>query len=162
RAARVTVFNKDGSFAASWGAQGAAEGQIQEPWGVAMAPAGNVYAANTWNHRIQDFDPITKLLGEQGKLGDAKGRPDTDERIFWGPRSIAISPQGEVYVTDTGNKRVQVFDLQGNFLRMFGGEGNAPGQFREQVGIALDAQGNVWVADTWNGRVQKLDPNGKP
>src|SRR5262249_7126382 len=122
RAARVTVFNKDGSFAASWGAQGAADGQFQEPWGVAVAPNGNVYVADTWNHRIQYFDPSGKFLGKWGKLGDAKGRTDTDQGIFWGPRSIAINPQGEVYVTDTGNKRVQVFDLQGNFLRMFGGE----------------------------------------
>ena len=45
---------------------------------------------------------------------------------------------------------------------MFGGDGNAPGQFKEEVGVALDAQGNVWVADTWNGRIQKLSPNGEP
>jgi sugar lactone lactonase YvrE len=45
---------------------------------------------------------------------------------------------------------------------MFGGDGNAPGQFKEEVGLALDAQGNVWVADTWNNRIQKLSPNGDP
>jgi DNA-binding beta-propeller fold protein YncE len=161
RAARVTVFNKDGTFAASWGGPGAADGQFQEPWGVAVAPNGNVYVADTWNHRIQYFDSNGAFLGKWGKLGDAKGRTDTDQGIFWGPRAVAINAAGEVYVTDTGNKRVQVFDLQGNFVRMFGGEGNLPGQFREEVGIALDAQGNPWIADSWNSRIQKLDPNGK-
>jgi DNA-binding beta-propeller fold protein YncE len=121
-----------------------------------------VYVADTWNHRVQYFDPNGKFLGQWGRLGDAKGRIDTDPGVFWGPRSIAISPDGDVYVTDTGNKRVQVFGLDGSFKRMFGGDGNSPGQFKEQVGIALDAQGNVWVADTWNLRIQKMKSTGEP
>jgi uncharacterized protein (TIGR03663 family) len=162
RGARVTVFNADGTLAVSWGGPGQGDGQFQEPWGVAVAPDGNVYVADTWNHRVQYFDPSGKFLGKWGRLGDAKGRTDTDQGVFWGPRSIAISPAGEVYVTDTGNKRVQVFGLDGTFKRMFGGDGNAPGQFKEEVGVALDAQGNVWIADTWNARIQKLSPNGEP
>jgi len=162
RASRVTVFNMDGSVATSWGNQGDGDGQFREPWGIAIAPNGNVYVADTWNHRVQYFDPNGSFLGKFGRLGDAKGRIDADPGIFWGPRSVAISRGGEVFVTDTGNKRVQVFDLNGEFKRMFGGEGSAPGLFREQVGIALDAQDTPWVADTWNGRVQKLDPTGQP
>lgn len=162
RTARVSVFNADGSFVMSWGSPGAGDGQFQEPWGIAVAPNGNIYVADTWNHRVQYFDPSGNFQGKWGRLADAKGRIDVEQGAFWGPRSIAISAGGDVYVTDTGNKRVQVFDLQGNFKRMFGGEGSAPGQFREQVGITLDKDGNVWVADTWNSRVQKLDPNGQP
>jgi DNA-binding beta-propeller fold protein YncE len=82
--------------------------------------------------------------------------------VFWGPRAIAISHSGEVYVTDTGNKRVQVFDLTGGFKRMFGGEGTDPGMFKEEVGLTIDAQDNVWVADTWNARIQELSPTGAP
>jgi uncharacterized protein (TIGR03663 family) len=162
RAARVTAFNPDGTVATSWGGSGQGDGQFQEPWGVAVAPNGNVYVADTWNHRVQYFDPSGKFLGKWGHLGDAKGRTDADPSVFWGPRSIAISPGGDVFVTDTGNKRVQVFGLDGAFKRMFGGDGNAPGQFKEEVGVALDAQGNVWIADTWNGRIQKLSSNGEP
>ncbi|HET6318395.1 MAG TPA: flippase activity-associated protein Agl23, partial [Chloroflexota bacterium] len=55
--ARVTVFNPNGSYAVSWGGQGANDGQFNEPWGIAVAPNGNVYVADTWNHRIQYFDP---------------------------------------------------------------------------------------------------------
>jgi uncharacterized protein (TIGR03663 family) len=162
RAARVTAFDPDGSVATTWGGPGQSDGQFQEPWGIAVAPNGNVYVADTWNHRVQYFDPNGKFLGKWGRLGDAKGRIDADPSVFWGPRSIAISQAGDVYVTDTGNKRVQVFGLDGTFKRMFGGEGSAPGQFKEQVGISLDDEGNLWVADTWNGRIQKLGPNGEP
>ena len=162
RAARVTAFNPDGTVAASWGGPGNGDGQFQEPWGIAVAPDGKVYVADTWNHRIQYFDPNGAFLGKWGQLGDAKGSAADQPGVFWGPRSIQISSSGEVFVTDTGNKRIQVFSLDGNFLRMFGGAGTAPGQFNEQVGLALDSQGNVWVADTWNNRVQKLSPEGQP
>jgi DNA-binding beta-propeller fold protein YncE len=162
KTARVTVFNPDGTIAASWGGPGQGNGQFQEPWGIAVAPNGNVYVADTWNHRVQYFDPTGKFLGTWGKLGDAKGSATSDPGIFWGPRAIAISQAGDVYVTDTGNKRVQVFSLDGTFERMFGGSGSAPGQFNEEVGLSLDAQGNVYVADTWNNRIQKLTSNGEP
>ena len=112
-AARVTAFNPDGTVASTWGGPGQGDGQFQEPWGIAVAPNGNVYVADTWNHRVQYFDPNGKFLGKWGRLGDAKGRTDADPSVFWGPRSIAISPAGEVYVTDTGNKRIQVFGLDG-------------------------------------------------
>jgi DNA-binding beta-propeller fold protein YncE len=162
KAARVTVFNPDGTIATSWGGPGAGDGQFNEPWGIAVAPNGNIYVSDTWNHRIQYFDPSGKFLGKWGELGDAKGSTTSQPGIFWGPRAIAISPAGEVYVADTGNKRIQVFGLDGSFKRMFGGAGSAPGQFNEEVGLALDTQGNVWVADTWNNRIQELSPNGDP
>lgn len=162
KAARVSVFNADGSFAMSWGGAGQGDGQFQEPWGIAVAPDGNVYVADTWNHRIQYFDPNGKFLGKWGKLGDAKGSTASDPGVFWGPRAVGVNSAGEVFVTDTGNKRVQVFGLDGAFKRMFGGTGSDPGQFNEQVGLSLDSRGNVWIADTWNRRIQELSPNGDP
>ena len=162
KAARVTVFNPDGSIATVWGSPGNGDGQFNEPWGIAVAPNGNVYVADTWNHRIQFFDPDGKFLGKWGTLGDAKGSATDMPNVFWGPREVAVSPAGEVYVTDTGNKRIQVFGLDGTFKRMFGGSGNAPAQFNEEVGLSIDRDGNLWVADTWNNRIQKLSPQGEP
>jgi len=162
KAARVSIFNADGSFAGSFGGPGQGDGQFQEPWGIAVAANGNIYVADTWNHRVEYFDPSGKFLGKWGQLGDAKGSTTSDSGVFWGPRAIAVSPAGEVYVTDTGNKRIQVFGLDGTFKRMFGGAGSAPGQFNEEVGLSLDSQGNVWVADTWNNRIQELSPTGDP
>jgi len=64
-----------------------------------------------------------------------------------------------VYVTDTGNKRVLVYDANGNYITQFGGPGLEPGKFDEPVGIAVDANGAVYVADTWNERVQVFEPD---
>ncbi|MBI2755499.1 MAG: TIGR03663 family protein [Chloroflexi bacterium] len=163
RAGRITAFNPDGTIASSWGSFGAGDGQLQEPWGVAVAPNGDVYVADTWNHRVQRFDASGKPLAKWGSLDDAKGLADGSKpSAFWGPRSIAISPSGEVYVSDTGNKRIQVFDASGRYLRMFGGEGTGPGQLREPVGLAFDSQGTLWVADAWNRRIQRFSPTGQP
>jgi len=57
-------------------------------------------------------------------------------------------------VTDTGNKRVLIFDSEGNYLSQFGSVGMDAGQFDEPVGIAVNPEGQVVVADTWNQRVQ--------
>ncbi|MBI4494567.1 MAG: TIGR03663 family protein [Chloroflexi bacterium] len=161
RAHRVTVFNPDGTIAASWGRQGSGDGEFNEPWGIALAPNGEVLVADTWNHRIQRFTADGKFLGKWGRLYDPQKPVDQQVGAFWGPRDVAVAPDGTVYVTDTGNKRVEAFDLQGNARRAFGSEGNGEGQFREPVGLALDAQGNLLVADTWNNRVQRVDPQGR-
>ena len=158
---RVTAFNPDGTVAVTWGRQGAGDGEFQEPWGIAIAATGEVYIADTWNHRIQKFDPDGRFLKKWGGLADTKGAIDQRPGQFWGPRDIAIGPDGLLYVTDTGNKRIQVFDAEGGFIRSFGGEGSEPGKLREPVGLAFDGD-RLLVADTWNKRIQALDTNGRP
>ena len=112
-------------------------------------PTGQwVYVADTWNHRIQKFTA-------DGTPVKAWGTPNDDPNSsspfgLWGPRGIAVDLQGHVVVADTGNKRIVVYDLEGNFISQFGGEGTAAGQFDEPVGLAFDSQGNLYVADTWN------------
>jgi DNA-binding beta-propeller fold protein YncE len=78
---------------------------------------------------------------------------------LWGPRGIAVDSQGHVLVADTGNKRIVIYDTDGNFISQFGGEGTAAGQFDEPVGLAFDTQGNLYVADTWNQRIQVFVPS---
>ncbi len=87
------------------------------------------------------------------------------------PTGIAVSPSGEVWVCDTANDRLQIFDAEGNFLREFGSHGSEPGQFdfgeetAEMDGyvplgnacdIAFDASGALYVADAANFRVQRF------
>jgi sugar lactone lactonase YvrE len=86
----------------------------------------------------------------------------TQPGTFWGPRDVAVGEDGKVYVTDTGNKRVEVFDAEGNFLQQFGGAGAALGQLSEPVGITIAPDGTIWVADTWNRRLQAFSPEGQP
>ena len=161
RAHRVTVFNADGSIATSWGEPGAGEGQFAEPWGIAVSPAGDVFVADTWNHRVQKFGPDGRFLLAWGGLTDTRGDPQASPGRFWGPRDVAIGPDGLLYVSDTGNKRVQVSDQNGVFVRAIGGPGSEPGQFNEPVGLAFHGD-TLLVADAWNGRIQRLDVNGVP
>ncbi len=148
-------------------------GQFNEPWGVAVDAAGRVYVADTWNHRIQAFDSQGHFLGQwgQGVLVDADftvgGRAQTPFG-YYGPRGIAVDGQDHVYVTDTGNERVLVYQVvavdgrvRGDYLYQWGTMGPEPGQFLEPVGIALDASGRVYIADTLNGRIQVFAPAGE-
>jgi DNA-binding beta-propeller fold protein YncE len=70
-----------------------------------------------------------------------------------------VDQNGHVYVADTGNKRIVVFDSDGNYLTDFGSAGFDPGQFDEPVGVAVGNDGVVYVTDTWNQRVQSFTPS---
>ncbi|MBI4301304.1 MAG: TIGR03663 family protein [Chloroflexi bacterium] len=153
---RIQKYDAQGHFLAAVGRQGNGPGEFQEPWGVAVDSAGYVYVADTWNHRIQKFDSQLKFLTQWGGFADSQGKATTYEGKFYGPRDIAIDAAGDLYVTDTGNERVQKFTANGAFLASYGGEGKDEGLFSEPVGIAIDAAGNIYVADTWNHRVQKF------
>lgn len=157
---RIQHLAGDGSVLHVWGSfasldQGAAPGgTFNEPWGLAVAPDGTVYVADTWNHRIQRFSADGRFLGMWGTFGQAE-----TPTSLWGPRGVAVDDAGRVYVADTGNKRVLVYDESGAPLGQIGEPGGGPlgGQLDEPVGVAIDAGGLVYVADTWNSRIQVFE-----
>jgi uncharacterized protein (TIGR03663 family) len=163
---RVQVLSRQGQLLRTIGQRGAGDGDFNEPRGLAIDREGNLYVADTWNARIAKFSPDGQFIKAWGS-GDqdfGEGRratinnTDADNQSrplgFFGPRSIAIDQQGNVFIADTGNKRIVVTDREGNYLYQWGRAGSAPGEFNEPTGIAVDPQGNVYVADVWNGRVQ--------
>ncbi len=85
------------------------------------------------------------------------GQPGSGPGSFNEPAGLTIDSQGNLYVTDILNHRVQKFDAEGKFLAQVGGNGSGEGQFNEPWGIAVDLEGNLWVADTFNHRIQKFD-----
>lgn len=156
---RIIVFDQDGAFVRAFGAQGLApaEGVFNEPWDVAVAPDGTVYVADTWNHRIASFTAEGEPIATWGAQGEGD---EQDVTTFWGPRGITVDSEGYVYLADTGNKRILVFDAEGTFVRQIGTGGLQPGELDEPVGLAIGPDGLLYVADTWNQRVQVFSPEG--
>lgn len=72
---------------------------------------------------------------------------------LWGPRDVFVDSQGKVFVSDTGNKRIIIYDQDGNFISQIGSAGLAQGQFDEPVGLAIDNNNQLFIADTWNQRI---------
>lgn len=160
---RIAVLDADGSLVRTFGRFGSSgPGELQEPWGVAIAPTGNVFVADTWNHRIQVFSPEGNFRLAFGGFAQTTAGASGFEGLFWGPRGLAFDAQGRLLVADTGNKRIQVFTPQGEFVTQFGGAGSDPGQFQEPVGVAVGPDGRIYVADTWNRRVQVFSRDYEP
>jgi predicted membrane-bound mannosyltransferase/DNA-binding beta-propeller fold protein YncE len=157
---RIQHLSPNGEVLQVWGQFGdvtqgdAPGGMFNEPWGVAVAPDGTVYVADTWNYRVQKFSADGQFLSMWQTFSPAD-KPE----VFYGPRGIAVDSHRRVFVVDTGNKRVVVFEADGRYLTQFGGAGLGPGQMDEPVGIALDGDGDVYVTDTWNKRVQVFAPD---
>jgi uncharacterized protein (TIGR03663 family) len=152
---RIQHIKTDGTVLQVWGtfadaSKGAAPGStFYEPWGIAVAPDGSIFVADTWNHRIQKFSATGEFITMWGSFGQAE-----TPTAFWGPRGLAFDSKGHLFVTDTGNKRVVIFDTNGNYISQFGSIGMSAGQFDEPVGIAISKGDVVYVADTWNQRIQ--------
>jgi sugar lactone lactonase YvrE len=129
-------------------------GQFNYPYGVAVAPDGTVYVADTWNHRIQRFSATGQFLGTWGSQGSGDGQ-------FVNPYSVTVAPDGTVYVADTDNDRIQRFSATGQFLGKWGSSGSGDGQFREPYGVAVASGGTVYVADSGNNRIQRFSATGQ-
>ncbi|MBK9342388.1 MAG: NHL repeat-containing protein [Dehalococcoidia bacterium] len=123
-----------------------------------MAPTGQVVVADTFGWRIRVFDRELKSLATFGTAPDTT-KPAGPFDLF-GPRDAAIDRDGNIWVTDTGNDRIQVFTLGGEFVRTVGSSGKGEGQFDEPVGIDIAKDGTVYVADMYNRRVQVLNADG--
>ena len=151
---RVQKFSKLGDYLDQYGSTGSGVGQFLTPSGIAISPVtGDVYVVDRGNHRIQYFDTtLTSSFEAFGSLGSADGQFDNPTRITISP-SGNLSANGQVYVTDLENDRVQVFDPGGGFLFKFGSFGSSAGLFDNPVGIAVNGP-RIWVSEAGNNRVQ--------
>jgi uncharacterized protein (TIGR03663 family) len=167
--ARVQYFTIDGEVVDIWGAGDDPDFTLAQtdsglgPTGITVGIDGLVYICDTWNHRVLVVDQSGRLVREFGSFADTVDSPDPSVQpgLFFGPRDVAIA-NDEIFVVDTGNERVQVFALDGTFLRAFGGHGNGPTHLIEPVGIAIGPDGLIYVADSGNARISIFTTSGTP
>src|ERR1035438_6011337 len=162
------------------GIPGSADGtnsvaQFNDPRGVAVDSAGNLYVADSGNSTIRKVTPVgtnwvvTTLAGRMGVLGSADGTNGAARFNY--PYGAAVDTNGNVYVADTFNSTIRKVTTVGTNwvvttlagLAGVNGSQNGTGsaaQFYWPTGVAVDSAGNVYVADYWNSTIRKGTPVG--
>ncbi len=150
----------------------AIQAQLAGAFGVAVDGSGNLYIADTFNHRVRKVDAAGNIStaagsGQHGYSGD--GGPAIQARLG-GPHGVAVDGSGNLYIADTFNHRIRKVDATGNISTAAGGKradssgvGGRPAlyaQLRSPNGVAVDGAGNLYIADTFNHRVRKVDAAG--
>jgi len=107
---------------------------------------------------VYDADTL-KLLRKIGTTGH--NHELTTPGDFSKPSAVAVDGEGNLYVTDTMNNRIEIFDPDGQFIGAFGKAGDGPGYFGRPKGVAIDSDGHVWVADGMQDRVQVFTKEGQ-
>lgn len=139
---------------------GVSAGRMDVPMGVCADPAGTIYVADTCNHRIQkcsvsgEWSVIAGVSPDSYKcyvpewLGSG-----TVPGQFYLPKAVAADAVGNLYVADSGNHRIQIFDAKSGEWTAIGKQGSGIGEFDHPSGIAVDSLGTIYISDTRNHRI---------
>ena len=131
------------------------EASVNQPEGVAVDAAGNVYIADTLDNAVRKVtaDGTISTLAGTGTPGySGDGGPAKQARLKL-PRAVAVDASGNVYVADTGNNQIRRIDAQGTITTVDTG-----GALNDPRGVAVDRAGNLYIADTGNRRVRRVSP----
>ncbi len=152
----VVIFDAEGNFLRKLGG----EKWFDRLSSVTIDPKGDrlyvvdIGGVKSNEHRVRVFDPVKGThLFDFGTRGAGPGE-------FNFPYDLAVGKDGKLYVVDSGNFRVQVFDRDGKYLSTFGSLGSQIGSFARPKEIAADADGNLYVIDAVLGHFQIFDPDG--
>jgi sugar lactone lactonase YvrE len=146
---QVLVFDPQDRFLRAFGVAG----QFK-PSDVAIV-GDRLYVADLADHEIEVLDKRSgEPLFKVGAMGSGEG-----QLIF--PTNLAVGPAGHLFVSDTGNFRVQEFTPDGTLVRTFGSVGRGLGHFARPKGVAVDREGRVLVVDAAFQNVQIFDPEGR-
>ncbi|MDE2636145.1 MAG: TIGR03663 family protein [Chloroflexota bacterium] len=156
------VYSYDGEHVRTLGATGAVA--LNRPNSVIALPGGDLMIVDTWNYRILRIDADDNIVSSWGSAGEFGFDAPVDPADgFWGPRDVAVYDDDQIFVADTGNKRIRVYSLDGAQAAHrydIGSGGSGPGELDEPSGLAIHSDGRLYVADTWNRRVAVFDVSG--
>ena len=150
----IQIYRPDGALVRTWG-QG---GTFKNPHQIRFDRDGNLWAADNGYHIVRKFTRDGQLLLTIG----TKDQPGEDQTHLNQPTDMAITPSGEVFISDGYvNSRVVHYDRSGKFVNSWGKLGTGPGEFSLPHGIALDSRGRLYVVDRNNARIQVFEQSGK-
>jgi len=151
----ILVFSKDRKI------EGSISQGLVDPGGMAIDNENRfLYVADPALDQVLVYD--ADKLNLIRKIGTAgKKHTLTEPGQFSVPANVAVDTDGNLYVTDMYNNRVEVFDADGNFMRQWGKAGDRPGTFSRPKGIAIDVDGHVWVADAVQDILQCYTAEGR-
>jgi DNA-binding beta-propeller fold protein YncE/ABC-type spermidine/putrescine transport system permease subunit II len=154
---RVNHFDPRGQLVTQWGESGASPGQLTFPRSAALNSSGEIFLSEYGQvERVLRFAPGGHpLLSIIGSAGTGIGE-------FNRPEGIGTAPDDRLFVADSCNHRVQVFDRAGRFLSAFGAAGSDAGQMSYPYDVRIDALGTIFVCEFGNSRVQVFDRKLKP
>jgi sugar lactone lactonase YvrE len=145
---QVLVYDAYNKFLRAYGVSG----QFR-PVDVAVM-GDELYVTDVKHHRIVVLNKNT------GEIVRAFGEAGSEPGQLFQPTNLTVGQDDTIYVSDTGNFRVQEFRANGEFVREIGQIGTRPGNFARPKGIALDRDDNIYVVDAAFSNVQILDPLG--
>jgi DNA-binding beta-propeller fold protein YncE len=149
---RVFAYSPEGTVVLAMGH----EGELKAPSGLALDRVNKrVYVADAALHRIVCYS------SEDGALIKTIGQRGSDAGSFNFPTNLFVDKTGRLYVTDTMNFRVQVFDPDGKVLHAFGTQGDTGGSLNRPKGVGVDSEGHIYVADSSFNNFQVFDAEGR-
>jgi DNA-binding beta-propeller fold protein YncE len=151
--ARVQIFDAESpdKLSLGFGHFGTRPGEFQRPMKVAPDLAhGELWVADSVNHRIQVLSLDGKPLRVFGGLGDEQGKLKY-------PYDVVLDEEGRAWVAEFGNHRIQVFDRDGRSLAVWGKAGRGEGEIAFPWGLAIEPKGRLLVIDSGNDRIYELD-----
>ena len=143
---------------------------LNQPGGVVGDAAGNIYIADTYNHRVRKISPnglVSTVAGDGSSGYSGDGGPAASARLNM-PRGVAIDSAGSLYIADSFNYRVRkitaggvISTVAGNGICCYWGEGGPATSARlSAYGIAVDGSGNLYIADASSSRIRKVTAGG--
>lgn len=154
---KVARFTSGGTFMDQWTATNGTGGLVG-PTHIAVDDSGNVFVAG--DRALHKYSQAGTHLVRWGGVGSGPGQFGSVSEVS--PNGMAVGPDGLLYVTDSPNHRIQVFNTMGVYQYEFGAEGDGPYLFGSLGKPAFDALGNLYIPDAVNQKVHKYGPGPVP